>query len=475
MFWGLVLACLGTVQAVGAMDLAVGFSAVDVTPPITAEHPVYLAGYGPGRTATSVHDPLMARCVVLQHGNTRVAIVSVDSVGLQLPTVERIRAALTDYLYVLVTSTHDHEAPDVIGLWGANPLQSGVDPKYLDQIVQGCVQAVRQAETRLQTVTASYGTACDETLLNDSRRPYVKDGVLRAILFEDSQRKKPAGILVQWNCHPEALGSRNRQITADFPWATVEALQKQYGCPVVYMSGALGGLMAPPRGIIRDEAGNLLSEGTFAYAEQYGKAVAQLAQKALAAATPIRLAPLRVSHVQVSVPVTNPWYRAARAAGILKRDSRVWTGDPYQIGDALSWRNATRPMAVTTEVGVLACGELRIACIPGELYPELVYGQFEDPPQPEADYPDAPLEPTVATILGSGPWMIAGLANDEIGYIIPKRQWDWQAPFCYGRSTAQYGEVNSCGPDVASVIMNALARCATQLQNVPQQSPELSP
>ena len=29
--------------------------------------------------------------------------------------------------------------------------------------------------------------------------------------------------------------------------------------------------------------------------------------------------------------------------------------------------------------------------------------------------------------------MLIGLANDEIGYIIPKRQWDVKKPFCYGR------------------------------------------
>ncbi len=51
--------------------------------------------------------------------------------------------------------------------------------------------------------------------------------------------------------------------------------------------------------------------------------------------------------------------------------------------------------------------------------------------------------------------MIVGLANDEIGYIIPKRQWDEKPPFCYGRTSAQYGEVNSLGPDTAPLICEA--------------------
>ena len=55
-------------------------------------------------------------------------------------------------------------------------------------------------------------------------------------------------------------------------------------------------------------------------------------------------------------------------------------------------------------------------------------------------------------------WLLIGLANDEIGYIIPRRQWDMAAPFAYGRTTPQYGEINSCGPGVAPVIMGAGSR-----------------
>jgi hypothetical protein len=53
--------------------------------------------------------------------------------------------------------------------------------------------------------------------------------------------------------------------------------------------------------------------------------------------------------------------------------------------------------------------------------------------------------------------MLLGLANDEIGYIIPKRQWDQAPPFAYGRAKDQYGEINSCGPEVAPILMRALA------------------
>ena len=125
--------------------LSVGFARVDITPDINAK-PVYMAGFGHNRVAKSVHDPLHAHAVVLSDGTDRIAFVSVDVVGLFLPTVERARAKLLGFKYVLVSSTHNHEGPDTMGLWGSNPLQSGVDPEYLKRVEAGCVSAVKAAD-----------------------------------------------------------------------------------------------------------------------------------------------------------------------------------------------------------------------------------------------------------------------------------------------------------------------------------------
>ena len=60
----------------------------EITPEIAGDKPVYIAGYGMGRKATGVHDPLMARAVVLASGEQRIALASVDLVGLQYPEVQ---------------------------------------------------------------------------------------------------------------------------------------------------------------------------------------------------------------------------------------------------------------------------------------------------------------------------------------------------------------------------------------------------
>ena len=206
--------------------------------------------------------------------------------------------------------------------------------------------------------------------------------------------------------------------------------------------------MAPPAG-----------PTTFAYTEKHGIQVAGLAAKAVEAAQPLELTPMGVEARLLYLPVTNRLYRLGLSMGVLRRERFVSTGDPYRKGQPMSGKNSGERMTIETEVACLQLGELSLAAIPGELYPELVYGKFQEPADPAVDFPSAPLEPTIREVLGERKWMLFGLSNDEVGYLIPKRQWDTRKPFAYGREKAQYGEANSCGPEAAMIVLKGFARC----------------
>jgi hypothetical protein len=435
---------------VSAAELSAGFGEVDVTPEL-GKKPVYLAGFGQDRKAVKVHDPIMARALVLADGDAKIALVSVDVVGLFLPNVESIRARLPGYKYVLVSSTHNHEGPDTLGLWGPTPLQSGVDPDYLKRIEAGCLAAVAAADKARKPCTAAIGTASDPSLIRDSRQPIVLHDELVAIRFDDPAAKKPLAILVQWNNHPEVLDSKNKEITADFPFYVVKHLKSAHGCPVIYFTGTVGGLMTTLRLPVKDKAGKDLADGTFEKSDRYGELVAQLATGALDKAAPVVLTPVDVRARQILVPVENKLYHLAYQFGTLDRAMYEWNGKP-DTTEFKATKDIKKPLAVKTEVGYLRLGDLDVAIIPGEIYPELVLGKVQDPPDPGADFPDAPAEPAIYAQLKGKHRMIVGLGNDEIGYIIPKRQWDAKPPFCYGLKKAQYGEENSVGPDAAPII-----------------------
>jgi hypothetical protein len=112
---------------------------------------------------------------------------------------------------------------------------------------------------------------------------------------------------------------------------------------------------------------------------------------------------------------------------------------------------------IQSEVDVITLGPAQILEVPGEIYPELVNGGIQRPQDPGADFSGAPREEPPLRSLMQGQYLfVFGLANDEVGYIIPKSQWDEDPPYAYDRKEPQYGEINSCGYDVAPVITSAL-------------------
>jgi hypothetical protein len=439
--------------------LRAGFGEADITPEVGGK-PVYLAGFGRNRKATKVHDRLLARAVVFSHARRKVALVSLDLVGLFHDSAERVRQQLPGFTYVLLSSTHNHEGPDTLGLW--SPASTGLDRAYLKRAEDAAVRAVRQAEAALRPVEARIGTAKAPELLHDGREPYVKHDELVALRLHEPGGDKNVGLVVQWNCHPETLESKNTEVSADFVGYTVKHLRDRHGCPVVYLSGTVGGLMTSMHLDIRDEKGNKLPDGTFAKTERYGRLVGELADRALGGARPVRLTPLAVRARTLFLPVDNKSYQVATKLGILKRQVYQWKGDPYKAEPVADAAAASGRLCIRSEVAWLRLGELDVAAIPGEIYPELVLDRVQDPPDPGADFPDAPIEPAVYKQLRGPHRMLIGLANDEIGYIIPKRQWDEKAPFCYGRKQAQYGEGNSLGPDTAPLLLGAFRELAAQ-------------
>ncbi|WP_238537730.1 neutral/alkaline non-lysosomal ceramidase N-terminal domain-containing protein [Zavarzinella formosa] len=444
LFWLLLLAPVAS-----AGPLTVGFADIDVTPAIEAKTPVFMAGFGANRKATKVHDPLMARAVVLSDGTQKIAMVCTDVIGLFNDFANDVRSDLTGFTYVLVSSTHNHEGPDTMGLWGSSPFNSGVNEEYMKHLRANIVKAINTADKKAKPATAKIAVVALPHLMEDNRQPYVKHEDLVAIRFESEG--KPLGVLVQWNNHPETMASKNTEITSDFVGYTVGELAKRQRCPVAYFTGTVGGLMTTLKVPIKNPQGKLLEDGTWEKTEQLGREVAIEADKALKTAKPVTLTPFEIRRREIHIPVQNDLYKLVWRAGVLKRTFYVWDNNPTPFKPATS-EDLSKPGALRTELGYLKLGDLEVAVIPGEIYPELVLNRVQDPADPAADFPDAPIEPAIYDQLRAPYKMLIGLGNDEIGYIIPKRQWDKKPPFCYGRTKEQYGEMNSIGPDAAPII-----------------------
>jgi hypothetical protein len=476
-----------------AEKVLVGVSKTVITPKIGPyEPPVWIAGYGNGRQATGVHDDLWARCMVIsvgsesagtersrsrrstvqdipiERGNTQktLALVSLDLVGYHYPEVVKIRKSFEKKYpdlkvdHILVASTHGHEGPDSIGLWGKTEQESGITPGYLDFVNSTVVEAIADAYKARKEARVRLGVKQARGYQGDGRIPIVKDEAAYFLHAEDTSGR-PIGTLVDWSAHPETLGSRNTLITSDYPHYLREFLEKALGGTAVFFVGSIGGLLTTEGVTIIDpQTGRPAEEHSWRKAEVIGQGVGRAVLDGIKRSNPIPIDSLRIQSSVIYLPLNNIRFRLASGLHLMPRelfthgavDSSTEPGRNYSVPFEVP-----AGKEIQSEVNVITLGPAQILGIPGEIYPELVNGGIQKPQDPGADFPGAPREePPLRSLMQGQYKFVFGLANDEVGYIIPKSQWDEKPPYAYGRKKPQYGEINSCGYDVAPVITSAL-------------------
>jgi len=422
----------------------------------------WMAGFDSRRAANGVHDDLWARAMVVDDGQTRLAIVAVDLLGFSHANVLNVRKGLpasAGITYSIVCSTHNHEGPDMIGMWGESTLKSGVNPTYVrfveDQVRRAIVEAARSARpARLRFAQDLTGA---DSLLTDTRNPIVKDPGLYILQALAADRDSTLGTLVVWGNHPETLWSRNRELTSDFPHYVREYLEKGIrdstgtvqpglGGTVVYATGCVGGLMttSPEVPITDPLSGRTYTEPSFEKADAEGKKLAMLVYKALQTDTAtVDKAGIRLLANTLELPLDNSLFRLGVGLGVIDAGYSRWGH-------------------MRTEIAAVRLGPATFLCVPGEIYPEIVNGGIETPDG--ADFPTKPLEtPPLRALMKSRYKFVLGLANDEIGYIIPKSEWDTEAPYLYGARHQLYGEINSVGPETAPRLHRALSELLRSL------------
>ncbi len=426
--------------------------------------PVWIAGFGNRRAANGVNDDLWARTMIIDNGITSIAIVVLDAIGLMHDDVIDIRRRIPEgsgITYTIIATTHTHQAPDLLGLWGKSPLKSGVDGDYLEfvkvQTVKSVLSAVENIRPARFELSEDLNSAAH--LVADTRKPEVFDAGLRFIRVTDRESGNILGTLSAWGNHPETVWSRNLMISSDFPHYMREGIEKGVyngdtlimkgtGGTAIYLNGAIGGLMTTNPGLaVHDPfTGEEHREPSFSKAEAQGKQLAMIALKTMANPSYVTdSAAVSLVAQTLQVPVKNRIFRLATMMGIFPRGTAGW-------------------MKMRTEVSAFNIGEISFVTMPGEIYPEIVNGGIETPGG--RDFDTGPVEvPSVREMMQGRYKFIIGLANDEIGYIIPKSQWDAKAPFTYGAGKAPYGEVNSLGPETAPILHGKLREILDHIRN----------
>jgi len=421
--------------------------------------PVWIAGFHKRKPAMGVHDDLWARTMVIDDGRTRLAIVSLDLIGFGSDDVIRVRKRVSESAgvdYVIVTSTHTHNGPDVLGMWGESDYRSGIDKEYMAQVYEQAALSVEQAVEDLRPARLQFAQDLEgaKELVMDTRPPYIIDHGLRLVRAIDRKTGATLGTLLQWANHPELVWADNTLISSDFCHDFREGVEKGVffrdslvqeglGGVAVYLNGSIGGLMTtdPETGVRDPFLDTVFVEPSYEKVRAAGEQLALLALKAFAdtgATDEIDTGNIALRARSIELPLQNKLFRLAGFLGILDRGYSGW----FQL---------------RSELCVWTLGPAMFLHQPGEIYPEIIEGGIEAPEG--QDFPLAPVEVPPLRSLMKGKYQFAvGLSNDMVGYIIPKSEWDVEAPYIYGLEYSPYGEINSVGWDVAPIIHAELQR-----------------
>ncbi len=123
---------------------------------------------------------------------------------------------------------------------------------------------------------------------------------------------------------------------------------------------------------------------------------------------------------------------------------------------------------MTTEVGLVRLGSVKVLGVPAEIFPELVVGGYDgsrryghplvgpsNPNPPELKR--APKGPYLRQKVGGRHGIVVSLANDELGYLVPG--YDFQfAPtrmMLPEPAGTHYEETNSIGARATTILLEA--------------------
>lgn len=381
----------------------VGTATADLTPGLNL--PVYLAGFAPGRRATSVLHPLQALVLYLaDQAGSELCLVSLDLIGFLHQDVQRIRARAGSVMppeRILVCSTHTHSGPDTLGLWGKAllgtiPYRSGVDERYMDRVVDCVADAVIQARraaapARLSAVT--FDTPPRWIRNERTGGGYYRRAVALYAVHEDGART----VMLNFAAHPEALWDKNQAVSPDYPACFRRSLNA-LGAGALFFSGPLGAMLTPdvPRSASLDHRKT--------YIERLGFRLARLTLEAAGRGEELS-GPLRFASMEFCLPNHNRRFEWGRRLGLLKRE----------IPDG----------NIHTEMAAACIGGFRLLTVPGEASPELGQALYR--------------------VQRQGHRMLLCLGLDELGYLLPSEFFD--------NPEYKYEQSMSVGPHAAPVLV----------------------
>ena len=367
----------------------------------------YLAGYGRDRRADGRHDDLYLKAAHISDGETTLVIITLDNIGLTRPDVRRIQNSVSARLgtlppaQVIVSSSHTHAGPDVVGLWGSSIWSSGRDEAYVQSLVDQAARTAASAAAQSQPVSLHVRSASAPlSWVENVSEPELLDPTI-SVMQMLSDNGTSVLTLTNYACHPTVLGPENTRVSADYLAGFYTAMHRALPGEHLFLQGAIGGWIQPLQG-----------DRSIDRARKLGKGLAATGLRTLQHAERGESPPIRFASREFDVQLDNWLFRLAMWLGVLERN--------------------LHDDAMRTESAVFNIGDARFATHPGETSPYYSLKTRE--------------------LLGSETTFILGLTQDAMGYILKTDYFDDDTAYPSGEYLKSVSVGREAGPRLMQTL-----------------------
>ncbi len=400
----LLISIISLISFVNAQTLKVGAAYRNITPTKT---PVMVSGgAGAPSPANKIIGKLTTRALVITKGDTKLAIVSIDNIGVPKVVGDRIRKHVQDIKpeNIVIGVTHTHSAPDAYGL-ADDKGNSGTDMKYIDMMVEKTAEAINEA---LKNVKPAYlKVAVDKAkgkIAYNYYAPRLYDPRCGVMQFTSAKNGNVIATLVNYAIHPEVIGPDRDICSPDLVGPLYDKIEKEAGGMAIYMNSAQGGMVTADNRRPGGKEANDWNECV-----RIGELLGSEALRIISGAEVQKDPQVFITSKEVKLPVESDLMK-------------------YILHYALFKYPVTEKGEVVTRMNLLDIGNAQVITIPGEALPNIGF--------------------YIKRKMHTKNPFIFGLTNDAFGYIITKEDFDSFERYNYITRT-------SLGEKTADIIENA--------------------
>ena len=464
----------------------------------------YTGGYFTQKV-NGVFDDQGANAIALTDNSGRgtVVMVAIDGIGVNNGDVRTIRAEAerklsemgvdSDIVAININGTHCHTVVDTQGfglelilkafqnIFSVLPFierTRSIDPEFLECMINGASDAVVEAYLNMEAGQLYYyetagvgrsernGNYPDDEYDYLYNKRYDTEGyqhTLACFMFVPDNAQSAPTVFANIGAHPTTINRSTSLLSADFPHY-IEVKMNEAGMNFAFIQGAQSPISVSAGNVQTEEIlaeieAELAADERVADYEQpkkLGYEFARLILEAQDDAVPVEPV-INVKMAEVTVPLEYGLLELGAISHLLS------TTTVYDDSTPTGY-------SIITEVGYVEFGtDIVMLTAPGELIPQLVYGNVVDKTEAYLGT-DWELECTADIIGEDKTVLVMGLCNDAIGYIVPDNDY---APFIadtlwnsdagvklFGEYHRHYEEMLSTGSKAGSSVMGALNNLA---------------